>query len=155
MKRANIIINAFIPVLWIIMFFMIKYDIGRLDYGTIYIFLWFAIPIIMFIINTFSEIHLKRLVLLYLISAGLQVLGVLIEGVLYYNFIGSDPETSAVVWLSIIIVTILNLILSLIGIAIKGLILRFKKHESSFDFIQTSLDKIVSKANHLVKQTGV
>lgn len=128
MKRANIIINAFIPVLWIIMFFMIKYDIGRLDYGTIYIFLWFAIPIIMFIINTFSEIHLKRLVLLYLISAGLQVLGVLIEGVLYYNFIGSDPETSAVVWLSIIIVTILNLILSLIGIAIKGLILRFKKH---------------------------
>ena len=128
MKRANIIINAFIPVLWIIMFFMIKYDIARLDYGTIYIFLWFAIPIIMFIINTFSEIHLKRLVLLYLISAGLQVLGVLIEGVLYYNFIGSDPETSAVVWLSIIIVTILNLILSLIGIAIKGLILRFKKH---------------------------
>ena len=128
MKRANIIINAFIPVLWIIMFFMIKYDIGRLDYGTIYIFLWFAIPIIMFIINTFSEIRLKRLVLLYLISAGLQVLGVLIEGVLYYNFIGSDPETSAVVWLSIIIVTILNLILSLIGIAIKGLILRFKKH---------------------------
>ncbi len=91
-------------------------------------FLWFAIPIIMFIINTFSEIQVKRLVLLYLISAGLQVLGVLIEGVLYYNFIGSDPETSAVVWLSIIIVTILNLILSLIGIAIKGLMLRVKKH---------------------------
>ena len=128
MKRVNIIINAFIPVLWIIMFFMIKYDIGRLDYGTIYISLWIAIPIMMFIIHTFSEIQLKRLVLLYLISAGLQVLGVLIEGVLYYNFIGSDPETSAVVWLSIIIVTILNLILSLIGIAIKGLMLRVKKH---------------------------
>ena len=128
MKRANIMINALIPVLWIIMFFMIKYDIGRLDYGTIYISLWIAIPIMMFIIHTFSEIQLKRLVLLYLISAGLQVLGVLIEGVLYYNFIGSDPETSAVVWLSIIIVAILNLILSLIGIAIKGLMLRVKKH---------------------------
>lgn len=128
MKRVNIIINAFIPVLWIIMFFMIKYDIGRLDYGTIYIFLWFAIPIIMFSFNTFTEPQLKKLVLLYLISAGLQVLGVLIEGVLYYNFIGSDPETSAVVWLSIIIVAILNLILSLIGIAIKGLMSRVKKH---------------------------
>lgn len=128
MKRANIIINALIPVLWIILFFMTKYNVGRLDYGTIYIFLWFAIPIIMFIINTFSEIQLKRLVLLYLISAGLQVLGVLIEGVLYYNFIGSDPETSAVVWLSIIIVAILNLILSFIGIVIKSVILKFRKH---------------------------
>lgn len=127
MKKINIIANMLIPVLWLIVFF-VSNVVWDLDYASISIFLWFTIPIVMFIFNTFTELRLKRLVLLYLISAGMQVLGVLIAGVLYYNFIGSDPETSAVVWLSIIIVAILNLILSLIGITIKSLMLRFKKH---------------------------
>lgn len=126
MKKINIIANMFIPVLWIIVFFVTNV-VWDLDYASISIFLWFAIPIVMFVFNTFTELRLKRLVLLYLISAGMQVLGVLIAGVLYYNFIGSDPETSAVVWLSIIITAILNLVLSLMGIVIKSLILRLKK----------------------------
>lgn len=128
MKKMNLMINALIPIFWIIMFFMIQHDIGRLDYGTVSVFLWFAIPMIFFIINTFSAMNFKGLVLQYLISAGLQVLGVFTEGILYYHFIGSDPETSAVVWLSVIIVAGFNLILSLLGMAIKGLMLRFQKH---------------------------
>ena len=126
MKKLNFIVNMFIPVFWIIVFFVTNV-VWDLDYASISIFLWFAIPIVMFVFNTFTELRLKRLVLLYLISAGMQVLGVLIAGVLYYNFIGSDPETSAVVWLSIIITAILNLVLSLMGIVIKSLILRLKK----------------------------
>lgn len=78
MKRTNIIINAFVPVLWIIMFFMIKYDIGRLNYGDINLFLWFALPVIMFVVNTFTEFRIKKLALLYLISTGIQIIGIYI-----------------------------------------------------------------------------
>lgn len=127
MKKINIIANMLTPVLWLIVFFITNV-VWDLDYGSISIFLWFAIPIVMFVFNTFTESRLKRLVLLYLISAGMQVLGVLIDALLYCNFIGTDPESSAVGQLAILITAVLNMVLSLIGIAIKSLILRFKKH---------------------------
>ena len=116
-----------IPVLWIIIFF-ISNVVWDLDSGIICIFLWIALPIIMFIFNTFSEPQLKRLALLYLISSLAQILGIFIDVALYYNFICGDPETPAVGLLIILLTAILNLILSLIGIGIKGLILRFKKN---------------------------
>ncbi len=128
MKKINFITNMLIPVLWLIEFFIIKCGISRLDFGKIYFFLWFAIPIIMFFFNTLVESKIKKLVLLYLISAGMQTLGVFIEGALYCTFIGTDPESSAVVQLAILITIILNFILSLIGVVIKGIILKFKKH---------------------------
>ncbi len=128
MKKINFITNMLIPVLWVLIFFITKYEVGKLDYGSIYIFLWFALPVIMFVFNTFSETQLRRLTLLYFISAVMQILGVFIHVFLYCSFIGSDPESSAVGLLAILITAILNLILSLIGIPIKGLMLRVKNH---------------------------
>ena len=117
-----------IPVLWIIIFFFAKDEVFRLDYGDVYIFFWIAIPIGMFIFITFTERKIKELVLLYFVSAIMQMVGVFIQIVLHYNFISGDPETPAVGLLIILLTAILNLILSLIGIGIKGLILRFKKN---------------------------
>ncbi len=131
MKKMNIIINMLIPVLWVIMFFIANYESYKLDYGGICIILWFAIPIIMFFFNTIAESKIKKLVLLYLMSAGIQVLGVFIHVFLYCNFIGTDPESSAVGQLAILITVILNIILSLIGIVIKSLIIKFKKSQSA------------------------
>lgn len=127
MKRANILINALIPVLWIIIFFFAKDEAFGIDYGDVYTFFWIAIPIGMFVFNTFTEKKIKKLALLYIVSAGMQILGIFIQVLLHYNFISGDPGTSAVGQLIILITALLNLILSIIGIAIKSLILRFKK----------------------------
>lgn len=126
MKKMNFILHAFIPVLWIVMFFIANAD-WDLDYGSLCIFLWLVLPILIFIFNTFSETRFKRLLLLYLISAGIQIIGVSIHIFLYYHFISNDPGTSAVGLLAILITVVLNLVLSFFGIVIKGLILRFKK----------------------------
>ena len=125
--NTNILVNMLVPVLWIVVFFFTKYKIGRIDYGDVNLFLWIALPIGLFIYNTLSEIKIKKLGLLYIMSTSIQVLGVAIHIFLYYNFIGSDPETSAVGILIIILTTMLNLVLSLIGIGIKSIILKFKK----------------------------
>ena len=127
MKKASKILHICIPFLWIIVFFLTKYDVADLDYGSIHIFMWFALPIIMFVFNTFMEKKIKKLALIYLISAVIQVSGVLIYGFLYYNFIGSDPETHAVIMLSFFITVILNIVFSLIGIIIKSIVYKFKK----------------------------
>ena len=127
MKKKNFIINALIPALWIIIFFFAKDELFGIDYGDVYTFFWIAIPIGMFVFNTCKEKKIKKLVLLYIISSGAQILGLFIQVFLHYNFISGDPETSAVGQLIIIITAILNLVLSLIGIAIKSMMLRFKK----------------------------
>ena len=124
MKKASKILHICIPFLWIIVFFLTKYN---LYYGSIYFFLWFFLPVIMFVFNTLSENKIKRLALLYIISTVMQVLGVLIYGFLYYNFIGSDPETHAVIMLSFFVTVILNIVFSLIGIIIKSIVYKFKK----------------------------
>ncbi len=78
MKKINFIVNIFIPVFWIIMFFIAKYEVCTSDYGAVCIFLWFALPVIMFVINTFTESRLKKLVLRYLLSTGMQIIGIYI-----------------------------------------------------------------------------
>lgn len=98
-----------------------------IDYGDVYIFLWIAIPIGMFVFNTFTEKKIKKLALLYIASAGMQTLGIFIQVFLHYNFISGDPGTSAVGLLIIIMTAILNLILSLVGIVIKSIISRVKR----------------------------
>lgn len=127
MKKINKILHICIPFLWIIVFFLTKYEIGNLDYALIIVCLWFSLPVIMFVVNTLAEKKIKKLALIYLISAVIQVSGVLIDGFLYYNFIGSDPETHAVIMLSFFITVILNIIFSLIGIIIKSIVYKFKK----------------------------
>ena len=76
----------------------------------------------MFVFNTFTEKKIKKLALLYLVSAGMQILGIFIQVLLHYNFISGDPGTSAVGQLIMLITAILNLVLSLMGIVIKSLI---------------------------------
>ncbi|MBQ2614799.1 MAG: hypothetical protein IJB80_05685 [Clostridia bacterium] len=127
MKKINFIVNMFIPVLWIIIFFFAKDEAFGIDYGDVYTFFWIAIPIGMFVFNTFTEKKIKKLALLYLVSAGMQILGIFIQVLLHYNFISGDPGTSAVGQLIMLITAILNLVLSLMGIVIKSLILRLKK----------------------------
>ena len=128
MKKINFIIHMFILVLWIIMFFIANYASYNLDYGAICGFLWFALPVIMFVFNTFLETQLRRLALLYFISAVMQILGVFMHIFLYYHFISDEPGTSVVGQVAILITAVLNLVLAIVGITIKSLILRFKKH---------------------------
>jgi len=125
----NMILNIFIPVLWIIMFFIMLYEVGGLDYGLINIYLWFAIPVIMFLVNTLAEAQIKKLALLYLISTGVQIMGIVIYVFLYYHFISDEPGTNVVGQIAMLITGILNLLLSLIGIIVKSVILKFKKHK--------------------------
>ncbi len=127
MKKINFVTNMLIPVLWIILFFFSKDEVFGIDYGDVYIFLWIAIPIGMFVFNTFTEKKINKLSLLYIVSAGMQILGIFIQVFLHYNFISGDPGTSAVGQLIIIITAILNLILSFVGIVIRSIISRFKK----------------------------
>lgn len=127
MKKKNIIINILIPIVWIIVFFFAKDEAFGIDYGDVYAFFWIAIPIGIFVFNTFTEKNLKKLALLYFVSAIMQMAGIFLQTLLHYNFISGDSETPAVGQLIIILTTIFNLILSLIGIAVKGLILKFKK----------------------------
>lgn len=81
----------------------------------------------MFVFNTFTEKKIKNLVLLYFISTVMQIVGIFLQVLLHYNFISGDPETPAVGQAIILLTAILNLVLSLIGIVIKSLILKFKK----------------------------
>ena len=81
----------------------------------------------LFVYNTITETKIKKLALLYLLSVIMQVVGVSIQVLLHYNFISGDPGTSAVGILAIVLTAILNLVLSIIGIIIKSIILRFKK----------------------------
>ena len=127
MKKINFIVNMFIPVLWIIIFFFAKDEAFGIDYGDVYTFFWIAIPIGVFVFNTFTEKKIKKLALLYLISAVIQMLGVFIHVFLYYHFISNEPGTSVVGQIALLITAILNLVLSLMGIVIKSLILRLKK----------------------------
>ena len=127
MKKKTIIINILIPIVWIIVFFFAKDEAFGIDYGDVYAFFWIAIPIGIFVFNTFTEKNLKKLALLYFVSAIMQMAGIFLQTLLHYNFISGDSETPAVGQLIIILTTIFNLILSLFGIAVKGLILKFKK----------------------------
>lgn len=127
MKKASKILHICIPFLWIIIFFLTKYDVADLDYGSIHIFMWFGLPFIMFVFNTLEEKKIKKLALIYLISAVMQTLVLMIYLNFYYKFIASDPGTLAIGQLSVFITIILNIVFSLIGIIIKSIVLKFKK----------------------------
>lgn len=131
MKKVSIILNMCIPVLWVIVFFFTLYEVGTVDYGDIYLFLYLSLPLILFVVNTFAEVQVKKLVLLYFMSAVMQSIGIFVHVFLYYNFICGDPGTSAVGQAIMLITAMLNLILSLVGIIIKSIIAKFKKHKGT------------------------
>lgn len=128
MKKGSIILHVFIPVLWIIMFFIMLYEVGRLDYGLINIYLWFAIPVIMFVVNSFAESRIKKLLLLYFVSAVIQILGIWINTMLYYHFISEELMIGQ---LAMLITAMLNLLLSIVGIIIKSIIAKFRKQKGT------------------------
>lgn len=125
MKKICIIANLLIPFLYIIKFFATKYALNSSFSGNLHILTWFAMPIVMFFINTFSEKQLKRLVPMYLISACIQIFGVFIEKALYCTFFEGN-----VTWTQStpLIVSILNLILIPIGIAARCIAAKFKNN---------------------------
>ena len=82
MKKASKILHICIPFLWIIVFFLTKYDVADLEYGSIHIFMWFGLPFIIFVFNTLEEKKIKKLAFMYLISAVIQTLFLII----YLNF---------------------------------------------------------------------
>ena len=128
MKKGSIILHVFIPVLWIIMFFIMLYEVGRLDYGLINIYLWFAIPVIMFVVNSFAESRIKKLLLLYFVSAVIQILGIWINTMLYYHFISEELMIGQ---LAMLITAMLNLLLSIVGIIIKSIIAKFRTQKGT------------------------
>lgn len=125
--KTNILINMFVPIFGIVMFFYNYFEVNIFFYGDANLFIWILFPICMFIYNTFTEKQIKKLILLYIISSVAQSIGILIESLLYYFFYYTDMLSLSLSLLAIPFTIILNLVLSLIGIGIKSLILRFKK----------------------------
>ncbi len=126
MRKSIIFINSLVPIFWIIFFLCAKFNLFAADYGMLQIFLWFTIPVVMFVYNSFAEKDIKTNILLYLTATGFQILGIILNWILYSSFIYNDSEGQLVTLLAVGIIIGCNLILSLIGIAVKY-ILKIKK----------------------------
>ncbi len=127
MRKSIIFINSLVPIFWITFFLCTKFNLFNADYGMLQIFLWFTIPVVMFVYNSFAEKDIKTSVLLYLTATGFQILGIILNWILYSSFIYSDSEGQLVSLLAVGIIISCNIILSLIGIVVKYIIKIKKK----------------------------
>ena len=130
MRRKDVYINALPAVIWLLLFlctFILK-DFGISNFiGITYIFMLFLVPLFYGIYNFCVTHAINMLLKLYGISLISQLMGLFLNGTLYYCFISSDPETPPVVRVFLLVTLIFTIVVNLIAILLKFFTRRFRK----------------------------
>ncbi|MCH5186013.1 MAG: hypothetical protein J1F64_07805, partial [Oscillospiraceae bacterium] len=123
MKRKYICINSLPVVIWLLLFLcgLILKDFEVGDYagnfiGMTYIFMIFAVPLFYAVYNFCAAHEINMMLKLYAVSLLGQSIGLVSNGILYYCFISSDPETFLIVRLYLLITLIFTAAIDLAAI---------------------------------------
>ena len=127
-KIFNVVLNVLPFLIWMVWFLLALNDVEiNPDLGTIQILLLLGLPLVYSVYNVIFSGNKKNFLIQNFVFGVAQVVGYYISGLLYYDYISSDPETILVNNTFSAISIVYVLITTLIFYWISGIVARLKR----------------------------